>query len=336
MRIYVNQLAQHIGNNNALKPVYLVLGDEPLQKMQTVDAIRQACAAQGFDERVSLVQDQSFRWSDLHCAGQNLSLFSNRQLIELELNSLKPGQDGSKAFSAFLEQQSPDIILLITGPKAASDTQKAKWFKKLEQAGLFIAITQPEGQHFITWLKQAVARKSLIFEADALSQFGLMFEGNLLAADQELEKLSLQLGQQIIDVKALKQRVTNQARYNLFELQDAFIGGQSDKALMILAKLQMEAFEPQLLFWAFNREIELLLQLSQAKMNRQPLSKVYQQARVWQSRQVIFDQALQRLPLAKLMACSGLLGEIEQQIKCDFVTPWHLFSQLIIELTGAQ
>lgn len=331
MQIYVNQLT---ANLKQLKPVYMVLGDEPLQKMQSVDAIRSACASQGFDERISLIQGPSFRWSDLATSGQNLSLFSQRQLIELELTSLKPGQEGSKALNQFLDNQSSDTILLIYGPKAPGEVQKSKWFKRLEQAGLLVSVNQPQGRHFSQWVNQTASAKQLSFESDALSKFCLMFEGNLLAAEQELEKLSLSLGKQHITSTLLKERVTNQARYNLFELQDAFIGGNSGKALRILHSLKEEALEPQLLFWAFSRELELLLSLKTAKEKRQPLAKLYQQARVWQSRQALFDQALRRLTLSDLIACTALLAKIEVAIKVEFTTPWDLLCELILKVTG--
>jgi len=333
MQIYVNQLANNL---QSLKAVYMVLGDEPLQKMQAIDNIRHACQAQGFDERISLIQDPSSRWSDIAASGQNLSLFSSRQIIELELTSLKPGQEGSKAINHFLDHQSPDTILLIQGPKAPQEVQKSKWFKRLEQAGLLVSVNQPQGRHFNQWLEQAAREKGLSFEQDALQKFCLMFEGNLLAADQELEKLSLALGRQRITNALLKERVTNQARFNLFELQDAFLIGNSAKALRILSSLQDEAIEPQLLFWAFSREIELLVNLKLAQTKRQPLNKIYQQARVWQSRQSLFEQALNRLSLPELLSCSALVAQIERAIKVEFDSPMDLWCQLILTLCGQQ
>jgi len=331
MRIYVNQLTQSLSK---LYPVYLVLGDEPLQKMQCVDAIRQSCVSQGFDERISLTQTPQFNWNELNSSGQNLSLFSQRQLIELELTSLKPGQEGSKALTRFLAEQSSDTILLIHGPKAASDTQKAKWFKALEANGLYIAVTQPEGHHFTAWLKQDIAKKQLNVDNDALQLLAQMFEGNLLAASQELEKLSLQVGQQHIDTKTLRQRVTNQSKFSLFELQDALLAGQTDNALKILISLQREEIEPQLLYWAFSRELTLLVNLKNASVNRQPLAPVFQQARVWASRQKLFEQAIHRLSLPQLINCVNLLGELEHCIKLDFRLPWDQITQLTLHITG--
>jgi len=331
MRIYVNQLAKSL---NKINSVYMVLGDEPLQKTQSIDAIRQYCLSQGYDERISLTQNGQFDWQSLNDSGQNLSLFSSRQLIELELTSLKPGQEGSKAITRFLKEQTDDTVLLIHGPKAASDTQKAKWFKALDAKGLFVAVTQPEGHHFVQWLTQEVALKQLNIAPDALQLLAQMFEGNLLAASQELDKLSLQVGNQYVDIKALKQRVTNQARFNLFELQDALLAGHTDQALKILSGLQRDETEPQLIFWAFKRELSLLIALKKAQLCREPLAPLFQQARVWASRQKLFENALSRLALPKLINAMDLLSELEQSIKVDFELSWDQVVHLALSITG--
>lgn len=54
MRIYPEQFADHL--KAGLKPCYLVFGDEPLLKLEAIDAVRQVARKQGFDER------HSFRW----------------------------------------------------------------------------------------------------------------------------------------------------------------------------------------------------------------------------------------------------------------------------------
>ncbi|MGB0833182.1 MAG: DNA polymerase III subunit delta [Psychrobium sp.] len=331
MRLYANQLSSNL---QKLASVYLILGDEPLQKMQSLDAIRSACKAQGFDERISLTQSPQFSWQELNSNGQNLSLFSNRQLIELELTSLKPGQEGAKAINEFLSTQSPDTILIIHGPKATAEAQKAKWFKALENAGVFVNVTQPEGHHFVKWLDSEIKNRSLNIDPQGTQLLAQMFEGNLMAASQELDKLSLQVGNQYLDVAGLKQRVTNQSRFSLFEFQDALLAGHTDKALKILTSLKREEAEPQLLFWAFNRELTLLISLKKAQVQSQPLVPIYKSARVWAARQKLFDNALRRLSLNTLLACLNQLSDIEQRIKLSFELPWTSITELTLTLTG--
>ena len=86
MRIYAEQLADHL--KAGLKPCYLVFGDEPLQKLETVARIRQAAQAQGFSERHSFSTDDNPDWDQVQDCCQALSLFASRQILELELGEI--------------------------------------------------------------------------------------------------------------------------------------------------------------------------------------------------------------------------------------------------------
>ena len=83
MRVYPEQFADHL--KAGLKPCYLIFGDEPLLKLEAVDAVRQVARKQGFDERHSFVVEQGLDWNQVYDACQAMSLFSARQIIELEL-----------------------------------------------------------------------------------------------------------------------------------------------------------------------------------------------------------------------------------------------------------
>ena len=327
MKLYSNQLA---ANLKQLAPVYLVFGDEPLQKLEAIDAIRHACKQQGFDERLSFTQDPQFSWSELAQAGQAMSLFSPRQLIELELANNKPGQDGAKALTQLLSHPNPDLVLLIHGPKAGQDVQRAKWFKSLEQQGVFVMITLPEGRRLNQWMSERARQHGLNFDSDALARFTAMFEGNLLAANQEMEKLALQLGNQRIDNNALRQRVSHQSRFNLFQMVDLLLAGELPKALRILDQLQNEGSEANLLSWALTKEINLLQQLKQAQLQRKNLAAIYKEKRIWESRQQRYRQCLQRLDMPQLNTMAILVAQIDAALKQYHDSPWPLFTQLCL------
>ncbi|MCH1923184.1 DNA polymerase III subunit delta, partial [Shewanella sp. A3A] len=74
-----------------------------------------------------------------------MSLFASRRIIELNLPNAKPGTDGSAMLQQLLAQPNPDILLIITGPKLAREQQSSKWFKSLDQQGIFVPCTTPEG-----------------------------------------------------------------------------------------------------------------------------------------------------------------------------------------------
>ena len=93
MQVRADQLASHL--QKGLRPIYTVWGDEPLLAQEAGDAIRAAARATGCSERqVHTVAGAHFDWSGLLGASQAMSLFSDKQLIEIRIPSGKPGKDG--------------------------------------------------------------------------------------------------------------------------------------------------------------------------------------------------------------------------------------------------
>ena len=127
MRIYHNQLAQNLDRGSL--PVWLVFGDEPWQKNDSIQQVKQHYQARGYSELIRFTIDDKFDWSLLQQEYQALSLFSNQRIIELDIVNGKLGDKGSKAMLALCLDLHPDILLLVHGPKLDMAGQKRKWFK---------------------------------------------------------------------------------------------------------------------------------------------------------------------------------------------------------------
>ena len=93
MQLRAEQLANHL--QKGIGPLYTVWGDEALLAQEAGDAIRAAARASGCTERqVHVVAGNHFDWSGVLGATQALSLFADRQLIEIRIPSGKTGKDG--------------------------------------------------------------------------------------------------------------------------------------------------------------------------------------------------------------------------------------------------
>ena len=87
MQLSPNQLQSHL--QKGLKSLYTLHGDEPLLIQEAADAIRAAARSQGFAERSShTVSGARFDWSAVLAAGGSMSLFSEKQLLELRIPCL--------------------------------------------------------------------------------------------------------------------------------------------------------------------------------------------------------------------------------------------------------
>ena len=308
MKIPFQQLAATL--TKQLAPVYLLSGDEPYQRDEACRLIREAARQQGYTERELYHVERGFDWQQLIEASNTLSLFAERKLIELRLPSAKPGTEGAKILQAYLENPPQDTILLIVAGKLEAAQLKSKWVKAIETAGTLVQIWPVETARLPEWIRQALARRELSAGPEALKLLAERVEGNLLAADQELEKLRLLYGPGALDVEQVRAAVSESARFDVFSLVDAALAGAADRVSRILFGLKAEGVEPILVLWALAREIRALTQMAEALAAGAKLDNVLYQQRVWEKRKPLVRQALQRISARDarhwVMRCSAL------------------------------
>ena len=154
MHIALNQLAAYLAKG--LRPLYTLHGDEPLQLQEAADAIRAAARAAGFTERsVFTVQGAHFDWSAVLAAGSALSLFADKQIIELRIPSGKPGgKEGAAALAQLAQQaaQAQEVLTLVHLPRLDAASKKTAWFTALDAHGIHIPIQPIEREQLPSWI----------------------------------------------------------------------------------------------------------------------------------------------------------------------------------------
>lgn len=333
MNIPLQQLGTSL--SKSLQAVYLISGDEPMQKDEAIHSIRQAATEQGFTERIVMDTHKGFDWDSLLAECQSLSLFGDKRLLELNLPTAKPGVDGGKALIQYTQQLSPDVVLLINAGKLEKAQQNTKWFKALSAAGAVVQIWPIEKARLPAWVKQRMQRRGMIPTADAVQMICDRVEGNLLAADQELEKLFLLHGEGDIDAEAVSQAVTDSARYDVFQLVDTCLQGDVNQSVRILNGLRGEGLEPVLIVWALARECRSLLQISRSIAAGQAVGQAMQSNRIWPKRQACVKQALQRFSSRHWQLFLWQLSELDKQNKgLKSGNIWHELVQLVMKIAG--
>ncbi|MFT7412141.1 MAG: DNA polymerase-3 subunit delta [Paraglaciecola sp.] len=311
MQVYPNRF--NVNASSDLKSFYLIFGDEPQQKLECIELIRSAALAQGFDERQSLVVDGQFSWDTLIEATQTLSLFSSKQIIELELPSAKPGAEGSKVLSSLAQQVNPDVLIVIHGGKIGKDVQKTKWFKTLDSQAIYVPCYPLEGNALYQWLNNQM-RLAGMQACQQISQLLVDYcEGNLLAAKQEIQKLMLLYPQGNPSFEQVEQAVVDQSRFTVFHLIDVLLSGDAQKAIRMLYRLESEGVEPNIIVWALTREWQTLQGILFDKQQGKTIN--WNQYRIWKNRQSLYQSALQRLSLDNMRVLQQKLTEFDNAIK---------------------
>ncbi len=332
MNISLQQLSGNLGQK--LMNVYYVTGDEPLQKEQAVKAIRQAAVNNGFSERVVLDVDNKFDWGLLLAESQSMSLFGDKRLIELRMLQTKPGAEGSKALIAFMAECPDDVMLLIVSGKLEKQQHKSKWFKAIDAKGVCIQIWPIDKAQLPRWVTQRMLTLKMQPTPDALALLCDRVEGNLLAAEQALEKLFLLNGEGEVDSDAVRDLVADSSRYNVFQLIDGCLNGEASQSVKMLDGLQGEGVDPVIIVWAFTREIRTLVSMSLA-VSEQPLEQVIRSFHVWQKRQNCVKSALSRHKAHQWQLFLWQLSELDKLNKgLKTGNIWHELIQLVLKIAG--
>lgn len=292
MRLRFDTLGSHI--KQPLLPIYWVSGDEPFQVDEACKLLRSAAQQQGYSEREVYHVERGFNWDQLRQSADSLSLFAERKLIELRLPSGKPGTEGSKALVEYAKAAPTDTLLLIISGKLDTSTQKTKWFTAVESAGAWLAIWPIDTARLPQWIAQRMKLRNMQASPEALQLLSERIEGNLLAADQELEKLLLLYGPGTLDLSQVQSAVTDSARFDLFDFVDESQAGNADRVSRMLFGLRAEGVEPILVLWALAREIRSLAQMARSCAEGRTPDQAMAAMRVWDKRKPLIRKALSR------------------------------------------
>ncbi|MEY4562679.1 MAG: hypothetical protein RLZZ618_1956 [Pseudomonadota bacterium] len=321
MQLRADQLAGHLKQavDKGLRPVYTVYGDEPLLTQEATDALRAAARAAGHTERqVHTVAGSHFDWSGLLGASQAMSLFGDKQVIEIRIPSGKPGKDGSDALQRYCTHVSPDVVTLLLLPKLDRTQQSSAWFTALDGAGVTVRVDAVERKSLPTWIAQRLSAQGQRVQGGEAGQNTLAFfsdrvEGNLMAAHQEIQKLGLLYPQGELSFEQIEAAVLNVARYDVFKLGEAVLAGQVARALRMLDGLQAEGEAAVLVHWTLANDVLALKRVKDAMNHGKPLPMALREARVWGAKERLFERAvpvLTDIGMAELVEaaqiCDGL------------------------------
>ena len=347
MQIRPDALAAQLAKG--LKPLYTVYGDEPLLAQEAGDAVRAAARAQGYGERkVFTVGGAYFDWGPVLGAAQALSLFAERQFIEIRIPNGKPGKDGSEALQRYCERLPEDVVTLVSLPRLDKTQMNGAWFTALDANGVTVRVDPVERRLLPQWIAQRLAAQGQpVAEGEAgqraLAFFADRVEGNLLAAHQELQKLALLHPQGPLSFEQIEQAVLNVARYGVFKLSEAVLAGQLTRVLRMLDGLEAEGEAAVLVHWTLAEDVRALKRVRDAMDAGKPLPMALREGRIWGAKEKLFERivpGLKGADLAPLVEAAQVCDGIVKGLKHPGwpLDPWDALRRLallLIEVAAA-
>ena len=324
----------------APSPIYLLASSEPLLIRDWLDQARQSLREGGFEDIQNLVTDSGFDWTALLEEGDMLSLFANRKCRIVHIVNGKPGQKGGKIIQSICDNLAEDTVYIFVVPGLDRATKNASWCKRLQQAGEVVELKPVYANELPGWISQRASAKGINIDRQSAAFLAERTEGNLLSADQELEKLSIRFsGEDSISFERIEESVSQSARYNHFVLVDACLAGNASRALKILGSLHNEGYVTTQIRWALQSTLEQLNNLKLAQANGSLGDRVWQSMRIWRNKQRLYQTALSRMNTAQieclLQSCATLDRISKGQQDADFPDQdWLQLKLLIGEFCG--
>ena len=332
MQVAANQLSQHLQAHasKGLRSLYTLHGDEPLLQQEAMDELRHIARRQGYTERsVYTVAGAHFDWGEVLAAGGSMSLFADKQIIEIRVPSGKPGKEGSVALQhiAELAQGNDSTLTVIMLPRLDKQTKSTAWFAALENNGISVQIDPVERLALPTWIAQRLgAQQQRVAEGEAgqhtLQFFADRVEGNLLAAHQEIQKLGLLYPEGELSLEQVERAVLNVARYDVFKLSEAVLSGQPLRVQRMLDGLKAEGEAEVLVHYTLAEEIRALKRVKDAVAAGKALPMVLREQRIWGPRERLFERVLPRLSVSMLDKLLQSAHQVDGIVKGLKVPEW--------------
>ena len=241
MRLSPPQLAAAL--QRGLAPLYLVAGEEPLLIQESLDAIRTAARAQGYAEREILDVEKGFDWQRLVDACNAMSLFASLRIVEVRL-AVSPDTAGAQVLSQIAKAPPRDVLLLVSAGKIEWRARNGGWFAALEAAGAALYVEPMKPAEQPGWIAARVRAAGLDAEPEALRLLAERTEGNLLAAQQEIQKLALLHARgSRLDLAAIETSVADSSHFEVFGWINKIMAGDGFGAVRGLEGMRGEGIE---------------------------------------------------------------------------------------------
>lgn len=321
MQVASPQLSSHL--QRGLRSLYALHGEEPLLLQEAADAIRAAARARGYTERtVHTVQGAHFDWSEVLAACGSLSLFADKQIVEIRIPTGKPGKEGSAAIQQLAGQAAGNdgTLVIFHLPRLDKATRSGAWFAALDAGGVTLQIDPIERRALPQWIAQRLAQQGQRVAAGESGQQALQFfadrvEGNLLAAHQEIQKLGLLHGEGELSFGQIEAAVLNVARYDVFKLSETVLGGHLARTQRMIDGLRAEGEAEVLVHWALAEDIRALKRVKDAMNAGRPLPMALRDNRIWGAKEKLFERVLPRLGDAQVRQLLGAAQRVDGIVK---------------------
>lgn len=269
---------------DSIRPLYLLSGDEPLLVAEAAEAVVVRAKSLGYIERqIVFAEDANkFRFAYLREQAGAASLFESKRILDVRLPRAQLDRSAADALVSYIERPAPDVCVLVRTSQLDARQRNTAWFKRLSQAAYTVLIWPLKERELVPWLSRRAAKTGFRMSRDAVRFLAMQVEGNLLAAAQEIDKLSIMVSEgdaQEVSLEQVRSEVANSSHFSGFSLLDAAFEGSGRRVHRLLRNLRLEGEEPIRLLGLVLSQLRMLRSSNQGRlpaMKRRAMERTFQ------------------------------------------------------------
>lgn len=329
MQIKHQALAQHIQKKSY--PLYILTGQDNYLIEDSLNIIKSAIKkAHDCDEKMISLQSVE-DWNIITEEANSYSLFSDTVLLNSIYDKKSLDTTGKKILSEYLNAINSRCFIILRAPNIP--VKQLLWLSNHEQ--VLVVVAYPLNSDAIkSWIVNQFKKNELNAQPHIPNLIYQYTQGNMLACSQVIEKIALSNSPQSqINTQQAMEHLSDQCEHSLFELIDACLMNQADKAVQILRQAANNKTEPTLVLWMLTQEVRTLLQLSYLLQRKIDIRTASSQLKIWPQRLNLYQVSTKRFNNTVLQQVLHYCQNIDEQIKSSLNRQvWYSLEKVALSL----
>ncbi len=227
------------GNN---KNCIIIMGGEPVVTNYTISYCQDYFKKKDFGVEAITI-NTSTKASDLIPILSDGSLFNNNILYKILISRGRIGEEVKQLIAQSLMNKSDDfyIINVETDPK---EFKKSSWYKSLQKFSITMEANEPNSTEIIKSIEVRAELHKIDLTDEAINLIAEFTEGNLVASENEIIKLSLLHQGETINAEEISALLSNSTKYDGFKLIEFCLKGKISETHKAITHLEEEGIEP--------------------------------------------------------------------------------------------
>lgn len=245
--------------NGTFQKCYLLYGEEAYLKRQYRTKLVRAMVAEGDTLNFASYEGKGIRPGELIDLAETLPFLAERRVILVEDSGFF--KNSCEQLAQYLPQMNESACFVFVESEV---DKRSKMYKAVKKAGAAVEFSPQKEAVLVKWALGRIGKEKKKITKPVLSAFLDRTGLDMGTIDRELEKLlCYTLKKEVIERSDVEAVVTERIENKIFEMVDAIVGRNQQKALKLYGDLLALREAPMRILFLITRQFRILLEVKE-------------------------------------------------------------------------